>query len=133
LEKFSQFFKKLGLRDNFEPEDYAGLLNTLKDKYGDSPLNERDLKSAICAVNLLGKSESVVTTEAYIPDTKGVLINANDAIYNDANWMATTAGKFPVHYFQYMVFIFSQAIFKDIVWYILILPLLLVSIWAGGL
>ncbi|XP_022089606.1 sacsin-like [Acanthaster planci] len=95
LREFRNLLKLCGVRENFEVKDYLQTLELLKAKYGDSPLQEPDLKTAKEMISeIVSKSKydpeetknSLKDVNIFIPDNCSILRTPSELTFNDVDW-----------------------------------------------
>ena len=98
---YGDLMETLGVKEEFDTEDYVMALQSMHEAYGDEVLGKEALKLALLMVSLLNDTMSelnqtltdVVAQHGtiYIPDANGVLISASELCFNepDCQWVPT--------------------------------------------
>jgi len=97
---FSQLLKNFGIRKEFGPSDFAGVLKTMametnvlevnsRSQPPPKPLSAQQVELAIAMVQLLSDDvRHVSDLEIYAPDAQGFLVLTSRMVYDDAPWMS---------------------------------------------
>ncbi|KAL6536570.1 hypothetical protein OROGR_013142 [Orobanche gracilis] len=96
LSVFRDLLLALGVRHSFDVSDYLNVLRRLQNDVKDGTLLTEQLNFVrlvleTIADNSMDGSGQENLTELLIPDSSGVLIGADDLVYNDAPWMGTSS------------------------------------------
>ena len=96
---FHGLMKTAGVKDAFEGEDFISCLNLIKQKFGDTALDERNLQVAVNAAVQLGncmtysKDDTHENRDSFcLPDSKGVMQSVGELCMRDCPWMPDEIG-----------------------------------------
>ena len=88
LDNFSTLFTRLGVQNTFSKQDYAAAVDTIRLKYGESPLPDREFDIAVSLIKQLEEADLGGKT-IHLPTTRKTLMPANDCYFNDAEWISS--------------------------------------------
>lgn len=105
LSEYRDLLLALGVRLSFDLPDYLHVLQQLQHDVKNSPLSTDELSFVLCILEAVAESYldrieyEVYHSHLWIPNSSGVLVSAENVVYNDAPWMENNLldGKQVVH------------------------------------
>lgn len=105
LSEFRDLLLALGVRLSFDLFDYLRVLQQLQNDVKSTPLSTDQLSFVLCILEAIAESYldnleyEASNLTLWIPNSSGVLISAQDLVYNDAPWIENNSvgGKQLVH------------------------------------
>lgn len=105
LSEYRDLLLALGVRLSFDLRDYLHVLQQLQHDVKNSPLSSDELSFVLCILEAVADSYldsieyEVSNSPLWIPNSSGVLVSAENVVYNDAPWMENNLldGKQVVH------------------------------------
>lgn len=105
LSEYRDLLLALGVRLSFNFPDYLHVLQQLQHDVKNIPLSTDELSFVLCMLEAVADSYldcieyEVSNTPLWIPNSSGVLVSAENVVYNDAPWMENNLldGKHVVH------------------------------------
>ena len=94
---FTPLLKASGVKNRFTEQDYISSLQEMKKRFGEQPLDEKNLEVATNLAKLLGETVDSPKTEQagkklYLPDSKGVMRTVAEICVRDCPWLPDEEG-----------------------------------------
>nr|XP_022324100.1 sacsin-like isoform X1 [Crassostrea virginica] len=88
--KYQIFFKKLGVRQKFEPDDIIDALLKIKSEFDGNQLSKDALDLVSRLTTLFPDKGAIPTKDLFLPDSNGFLCHVTELCVNDFDWIPTT-------------------------------------------
>ena len=97
LTSFHELYRAIGVKNDFDCDDYTNVLREMKEQNGENPLDESGIRTAVALLRCVcrqveqGKIEDPsMTDDVFIPDDNGILQKCSEMCYNNCQWLQST-------------------------------------------
>ncbi|XP_078326289.1 sacsin-like isoform X3 [Crassostrea virginica] len=90
VERYRAFFEKVGVRQQFEPDDIINAILQIRNKFGEKQLSKEALNLVSRLTTLLDEEWTIQNEDCFLPDEKGYFCHVDELCINDFDWISTT-------------------------------------------